>query len=117
MNVHGTLNLARQAAAAGVKRFVFISSVKVNGEGTSLGQPYTANDLPLPVDPYGISKYEAENGLLQLMKETGMEVVIIRLPLVYGPGVKANFFKLLQLTQKSFPLPLASVLTVAVCFI
>lgn len=109
VNFQGTLNLARQAAEAGVKRFVFVSSVKVNGEGTSLGQPYTAADLPLPVDPYGISKFEAENDLLQLMTETGMEVVVIRLPLVYGPGVKANFLKLLELTQKCYPLPLGCV--------
>jgi len=109
VNVQGTLNLARQAAEAGVKRFVFVSSVKVNGEGTLPGQPYTADDLPSSVDPYGISKYEAENALLQLMADTGMEVVIIRLPLVYGPGVKANFLKLLKLTQKGYPLPLGGV--------
>lgn len=109
VNVQGTLNLARQAADSGVKRFVFVSSVKVNGERTLPGQAYAADDLPSPVDPYGISKYEAENALLQLMADTGMEVVIIRLPLVYGPGVKANFLKLLKLTQKGYPLPLGSV--------
>ncbi|TKB26130.1 SDR family oxidoreductase [Desulfopila sp. IMCC35006] len=109
VNVQGTLNLARQAAEAGVKRFVFVSSVKVNGESTVPGQSFTADDLPSPVDPYGISKHEAENELRELMTETGMEVVIIRPPLVYGPGVKANFFKLLQLTQNHFPVPLGSV--------
>jgi len=107
VNVRGTLNLARQAAEAGVKRFIFVSSIKVNGEAASSGQPYTADDLPSPVDPYGISKHEAETALLQLMMETGMEVVIIRPPLVYGPGVKANFLRLLQLTHKRLPLPLA----------
>ena len=109
VNVQGTLNLARQAAKAGVKRFIFLSSVKVNGELTQPGHPFSENDIPAPQDPYGISKYEAENELLQLMIETGMEVVIIRPPLVYGPGVKANFLKLLQLIQKRFPLPLGKV--------
>jgi nucleoside-diphosphate-sugar epimerase len=109
VNVQGTLNLARQAAEAGVKRFVFISSIKVNGESTLPGRFYTADDLPAPADPYGISKYEAEKDLLELMAKTGMEVVIIRLPLVYGPGVKANFLRLLQLTQKRIPLPLGRV--------
>lgn len=108
-NVLGTLNLARQAADAGVKRFIFISSIKVYGEETSLGRCYAADDLSAPVDPYGISKLEAEKGLLQLTTATGMEIVIIRSPLVYGPGVKANFLKLLQLTHKSFLLPFGSV--------
>ncbi len=91
VNTQGTLALARQAAQYGVKRFIFISSIKVNGEGTPLGRPYTAFDEPAPLDPYGISKYEAEEGLKVLAAETGMEVVIIRPVLVYGPGVKANF--------------------------
>jgi len=85
VNVEGTLNLARQAVAAGVKRFIFISSIKVNGEGTLPHIPYTADDIPAPVDPYGISKYETEEGLRRLATETGLEVVIIRPPLVYGP--------------------------------
>jgi nucleoside-diphosphate-sugar epimerase len=91
VNVAGTENLARQAAKAGVKRFVFLSSIKVNGEFTEAGQPFTADDVPAPEDPYGISKHEAERLLLQIAAETGMEVVIIRPPLVYGPCVKANF--------------------------
>lgn len=91
MNVEGTVNLARQAAQAGVKRFVFISSIKVNGEKTEPGHPFTAGDSPAPCDPYGISKKEAEDALLALSLNTGMEVVIVRPTLIYGPGVKANF--------------------------
>lgn len=109
INVQGTLKLARQAAAARVKRFIFISSIKVNGESTPSGHSFTADDPPAPLDPYGVSKYEAENVLREVMKKTGMEVVIVRPPLVYGPGVKANFFKLLQLIDKRVPLPLGSV--------
>ena len=109
VNVDGTLNLARQAAAAGVKRFIFISSIKVNGEQTRLGQPFTADDTPAPDDAYGISKWEAEQGLQQLASETGLEVVIIRPPLVYGPGVKANFLSLLKLSTTGLPLPFGSV--------
>ncbi len=109
INVQGTLNLARQAADAGVKRFIFLSSIKVNGEETFPGLRYAADDLPAPADPYGVSKYEAEKELLQLMMKTGMEVVIIRPPLVYGPEVKANFYRLLQLTHKSPFLPFGSV--------
>ena len=86
----GTLNLARQAAAAGGKRFVFISSVKVNGESAPPGRAFTEADAPNPQDAYGQSKHEAEQGLRQLSADTGMEVVIIRPPMVYGPGVKAN---------------------------
>ena len=108
VNVEGTLNLARQATAAGVKRFIFISSVKVNGEGTILGKPYRADDIPSPVDPYGISKLEAEQGLQQLAKETGLEVVIIRPPLVYGSGVKANFQTMMRWLNKGIPLPLGA---------
>lgn len=109
VNVEGTLALARQAAQAGVKRFVFISSIKVNGEGTPLGQPYTAFDEPAPLDPYGISKYEAEEGLKALATETGVEVVIIRPVLVYGPGVKANFRSMMSWINKGIPLPLGSI--------
>ena len=109
VNVDGTLNLARQAAAAGVKRFVFISSVKVNGESTLPGRAFTADDIPAPLDPYGVSKMEAEQGLRQIAAETGMEVVIIRSPLVYGPGVKANFAALMRAVQRGWPLPLGAV--------
>lgn len=106
VNVAGTLNLARQAARAGVKRFVFLSSIKVNGEETQLGGPYSAHDVPAPEDAYGISKAEAEAGLRLLSLETGMEVVIIRPPLVYGPGVKGNFSSLLRWVARGLPLPL-----------
>ncbi|QGG80629.1 NAD-dependent epimerase/dehydratase family protein [Litorivicinus lipolyticus] len=109
VNVDGTLNLARQAAEAGVKRFIFISSIKVNGEQTPLGQPFTAEDTPAPEDAYGISKWEAEQGLHQLACETGMEVVIIRPPLVYGPGVKGNFSSMIKLVAKGLPLPLGAI--------
>ncbi|SEA11234.1 NAD dependent epimerase/dehydratase family protein [Desulfuromusa kysingii] len=109
VNVAGTLNLARQAAEAGVRRFVFISSIKVNGEGTPLGEPFNADDSPSPVDPYGISKMEAEMGLQQLAKKTGMEVVIIRPPLVYGPGVRANFQSMMRWLAKGIPLPFGSI--------
>ena len=109
VNVDGSLNLARQAAAAGVKRFVFISSVKVNGEHTQPGLAFTETDEPNPQDAYGLSKHEAEQGLRQLAANTGMEVVIIRPPLVYGPGVKANFAALLRAVQRGWPLPLGAV--------
>lgn len=108
-NVEGTLNLARQAAAAGVKRFIFISSIKVNGEGTSLGKPFSADDTPAPVDAYGISKLEAEQGLYALAASTGMEVVIIRPVLVYGPGVKANFLSMMRWLSKGIPLPFGAI--------
>lgn len=107
-NVALTLNLARQAATAGVRRFVFVSSIKVNGEVTPVGQPFTAEDQPQPTDPYGISKQEAELGLLALGAETGMEVVIIRPVLVYGPGVKANFHSMINWLLKGVPLPLGA---------
>lgn len=107
-NVALTLNLARQAAAAGVRRFIFISSIKVNGEVTPVGQPFSADDVPHPIDPYGISKYEAEQGLLKLAAETGLEVVIIRPVLVYGRGVKANFQSMMHWLVKGWPLPLGA---------
>jgi nucleoside-diphosphate-sugar epimerase len=109
VNVEGTLNLARQAAVAGVKRFVFISSVKVNGERTTSGKAFAEADTPNPQDAYGLSKHEAEQGLHQLSADTGMEVVIIRPPLVYGPGVKANFAALMRAVQRGWPLPLGAV--------
>jgi nucleoside-diphosphate-sugar epimerase len=108
VNVEGTLNLARQATAANVKRFIFISSIKVNGESTERGKPFTADDQPNPVDPYGLSKLEAEIGLRQLAKESGLEVVIIRPPLVYGSGVKANFQSMMHWVNRGVPLPLGS---------
>ncbi|MDD1608788.1 MAG: SDR family oxidoreductase [Methylococcaceae bacterium] len=109
VNVDGTLNLAKQAALAGVQRFIFISSIKVNGESTPLGQPFHADDAPMPVDAYGLSKREAEDALRQLASETGMEVVIIRPPLVYGAGVKANFYSMMRWLDKGFPLPLGAI--------
>ncbi|MDH1683276.1 SDR family oxidoreductase [Pseudomonas chengduensis] len=109
VNVDGTLNLARQAVGAGVKRFIFISSIKVNGESTAPGKPYSAESQPAPVDPYGISKLEAELALRELAAETGMEVVIIRPPLVYGPDVKANFLSMMRWLSKGIPLPLGTI--------
>ena len=109
VNVQGTLNLARQAAVAGVRRFVFISSIKVNGESTQPGHPFTADDAPAPLDAYGISKREAEQGLRELSAQTGMEVVIIRPPLVYGLGVKANFAAMMRWLQRGVPLPLGGI--------
>lgn len=106
VNVSGTLRLARQAVAAGAKRFIFISSIKVNGERTTSGQPFTADDLPAPVDAYGISKMEAEQGLRALAADSGLEVVIIRPVLVYGPGVKANFRNMMSWLSHGVPLPL-----------
>ena len=104
VNVDGTLNLARQAAAAGVRRFVFLSSIKVNGEQTNLGSPFNAEQTPAPQDAYGISKHEAELGLRGIAAETGMQVVIIRPPLIYGAGVKANFASLLRAVRRGVPL-------------
>ncbi|MDP2371483.1 UDP-glucose 4-epimerase family protein [Rhodoferax sp.] len=109
VNVDGTLNLARQCAKAGVKRFVFLSSVKVNGEATRLGHPFAESDVPAPQDAYAVSKFEAEQGLLGLSAQTGMEIVIIRPPLVYGPGVKANFAALMRAVRRGWPLPLGAV--------
>jgi len=109
VNVQGTLKLARQAAAAGVRRFVFVSSIKVNGESTQLGSPFKADDEPAPLDAYGVSKMEAEQGLRELATQTGMEVVIIRPPLVYGPGVKANFAAMMRWLQRGVPLPLGAI--------
>lgn len=109
VNVDATLRLARQAAQAGVRRFIFISSIKVNGEQTLPDKPFTAADAPAPEDAYGISKFEAEQGLLRLAKETGMEMVIIRPPLVYGPGVKGNFASMMKWVRAGVPLPLGSV--------
>lgn len=107
VNVRGTERLARMAAKAGVRRFIFISSVKVNGEGST--RPYSENDTPKPQDAYGISKREAEDSLARTAAETGLQVVILRLPLVYGPGVKANFKSLIKIIGIGLPLPLKMV--------
>lgn len=109
VNTHGTLNLARQASVAGVKRFVFMSSVKVNGERTQPGRAFTEADPPMPQDSYGLSKDEAERGLHKIGADTGMEVVVIRPPLVYGPGVKANFDALIRGVRRGLILPLGVV--------
>lgn len=109
VNAAATHNLARQAAEAGVKRFVFVSSIKVNGEHTPTGVSFTEQDKPSPEDPYGISKLEAEQSLQQVARETGMEVVIIRPPLVYGPGVKGNFAAMIRWVEKGLPLPLGAI--------
>ena len=106
VNVTGTERLAVAAAEAGVKRLVYVSSIKVNGERTA-GQAFTEHDAPQPEDPYAQSKLEAEKVLLRISAETGLEVVIVRPPLVYGPGVKGNFLLLLRLVQRGLPLPLA----------
>lgn len=108
-NVQGTLNLARQAVEAGVKRFVFVSSVKVHGELTEPGVAFSEMDAPNPQDAYGVSKHEAEQGLRAISRATGMEVVIVRPPLVYGPGVKANFATLMRAVQSGWPLPLGAI--------
>lgn len=107
VNLHGTENLARQAAQAGVKRFVYVSSVKVNGESIAGTLSFTESDQADPQDPYGISKWRAEQALRRIAQETGLEVVIVRPPLVYGPGVKGNFIRLLAAIDRGIPLPLA----------
>ena len=108
VNVEGTLNLATQAARLGVKRFVFLSSIKVNGDVTHK-KAFTPEDDHIPNDPYGLSKYEAEQRLLKIAKETDMDVVIIRPPLVYGPHVKGNFLSMLKWIQKGIPLPFGAI--------
>src|SRR5688572_3466568 len=109
VNVAGTLRLARQAAELGLRRFVFLSSIKVNGEATQPGRPFTPEDAPAPLDPYAVSKWEAEDELRALASETGMEVAIIRPVLVYGPGVKANFRSMLHWLSRGVPLPLGAI--------
>ena len=109
VNTDGTLHLARQAAAAGVKRFIFLSSVKVNGECTEPGKPFSEGVITPPTDPYGLSKYEAELGLLALARECDMEVVILRLPLIYGAGVKANFASMIRWVRSGIPLPFSRI--------
>jgi len=109
VNTQGTLSLARQAAAAGVRRLVFVSTIKVNGDATPPGRPFTADAAPAPVDPYGVSKFEAERGLFALSEQTGMEVVVVRPPLVYGPGVKANFLSMMRWLNMGVPMPLGAI--------
>ena len=109
VNTKGTLNLASQAAALGVRRFIYLSSAKVHGEETQAGWPFTEEDRPAPLDPYGISKLEAEQGLRDLAAETGLEVVIIRPPLVYGPGVRANFLAMMRWLAHGVPLPMGAI--------
>lgn len=108
-NVDATQILARRAAAQGAKRFVFLSSIKVNGEATQAGQAFGADDAPQPMDAYAISKCEAEQLLMEVGRATGMEIVIIRPPLVYGPGAKGNFNSMIRWLQKGIPLPLGAV--------
>lgn len=108
INCAGTGNLARQAAQSGVKRLLYVSSIKVNGESTT-DRPFRAGDTPHPQDPYGISKWEAEQALQRVATETTLEIVILRPPLIYGAGVKANFLRLIKLTARGLPLPLGMV--------
>jgi nucleoside-diphosphate-sugar epimerase len=109
VNVEGTQTLAMAAAAAGVRRLVFVSSLKVHGEQTLPGVPFQAHTPPAPQDAYGRSKWEAEQALWEVSSTTGLEVVVVRPPLVYGPGVKANFMRLMQLVANGFPLPLGGI--------
>ncbi len=109
VNVAGTEHMARRAAESGVKRFVYVSSIKVNGEATDGVRKFSELDVPDPQDPYGVSKYEAEQALHRVAAETGLEIVIVRPPLVYGAGVKGNFAQMLKVLAKGILLPLASV--------
>lgn len=108
-NVEGTRRLAEAAAEEGVKRFIFLSSIKVNGERTDM-QPFLESDEPRPEDAYGISKLEAEQELTRIASESEMGITVIRPPLVYGPGVKGNFLSLIRAVHKGVPLPLASIM-------
>jgi len=107
VNLDGTRRLAQMAARAGVRRLVFMSSIKVNGEATE--RPFTERDAPRPEDAYGRSKWETEQALARISAETGLEVAVLRPPLVYGPGVKGNFLRLMDLVARGTPLPLASI--------
>lgn len=108
INVDATSALARQAAASGVRRLIFMSSIKVNGEAT-FGTPFSERDVPAPQDAYGTTKWEAENALRDIAGATSLETVILRPPMVYGPGVKANFLRLLNVVTRGIPLPFASI--------
>jgi nucleoside-diphosphate-sugar epimerase len=109
VNIEGTVNLAEKAAACGVKRFIFLSSIKVNGEKTLKSRIFKHNDIPKPEDAYGISKWEAEKALWKISKKTGLEIVIIRAPLVYGSGVKGNLNRLINLVKLGIPLPFSQI--------
>ena len=109
INLHGSKRLAYQAAHAGVKRLVYVSSIKVNGEWTTESRPFVESDIPDPQDAYAISKWQAEQALQRIAGETGLQIVIVRPPLVYGPEVKGNFRRLLAAVYRGIPLPLASV--------
>tara|TARA_Y100000768_G_C23749220_1_gene573072 strand:- start:45 stop:767 length:723 start_codon:yes stop_codon:yes gene_type:complete len=106
VNVDGTLNLARQSIEEGIKRFIYLSTIKVNGDKTEIGKPFFYNDLNQASDPYAISKFEAEEKLKTLCQNSNMDLVIIRPPLVYGPGVKGNFNLLMKAISLNIPLPL-----------
>lgn len=107
-NVEGTERLARHAVAAGVSSFVFASSVKAMGEATS-GRAWRETDKPVPIDPYGVSKLEAERALARVSSETGLTTSVLRFPLVYGPGVRANMLRLFELVDRGWPLPFAGI--------
>lgn len=109
INVYGTLNLARQAARSGVRRFIFLSSIKVHGNSFGCDRIIFHDDIPSPEDDYGVSKYEAEAGLFEIANEFGMELVVIRPPLVYGPSVKGNFRSMIELVNNELPLPLGAI--------
>ena len=109
VNVRGTRRLAEQAVASGVRRFIYLSSIKVNGEQTDRALHFTHRDKAMPTDPYGLSKWEAEQVLHEVAAKTGLEVVIIRLPLVYGIEVKGNFLSMLDWLTRGVPLPLGAV--------
>lgn len=111
INTEGTINLARQAASMGVKRFVYLSSIKVCGEGQLRVNEaaYTVDQPANPADPYAVSKYEAELGLFEIAQHTNLKVTILRPPLVYGPGVRANFLRLMQTVDRRWPLPLGGI--------
>ena len=109
INVDGTQHLAESASRCGVRRIVFLSSIKVNGEFTDGGAPFTEHDLPRPQDAYGITKWEAEQALRRVAADHGLEVIILRPPLVYGPGVKGNMLRLMRLIKHGAPLPFASI--------
>lgn len=109
VNLAGTYRLAQAAVASGVRRMVFVSSIKVNGEYTGAGTPFVETDMPAPNEPYGMSKHEAEQMLRRVEKETGLEIVIVRPPLIYGPHVRGNLLRMLKLVGKGIPLPLGSV--------
>lgn len=109
INTEGTLTLAKAAAHAGVKRFIFVSSVKVMGEASPASHPFRISDVPQPIDPYGVSKWEAEQGLWDFSRQTEMQMVVVRPPLVYGPGVRANFHQLMKWIAKGIPMPFCGI--------